>query len=977
MAQQTGMRTAAGCGIHDCVEGGIRETRAGQRALPREPRTHPRILIHTGNSKHRLARAQWAARVEAMIPASRAYRCNPSYAWSHRLAHVRVLLLALVALPLGAAADEALPFAELSYRHDANLVLPEPIASWWQESASEAMAWWSEATGVSVAAGQAIANLHSLRLVAGGIPAPDGLLSPTVAGWLRETVPVLTPSVLAAGAAWPGFITAVGQGGASLRSAHGIVPADADPPAGLRVMLHGPGLYEELRRRTTKHERGAGPSADDLEEVIVRLARQWEPSASVATGADGAIGTFASGLPARWFRPVDAAVVSRLPADTVAWLALAIDGRALGEDLQAALAEQGLATVWPFALIPFLTPQTVAQACDGTWVVAGGPSGLLIRAPRSTALDALLGGMAVLSRLKLPTDQTPVALGDGLLGACSARDWIVAETAPGIAAWFNDTPHLPVQLQADALLAGWLDRRQTSAAVDQLAGILPEEEALPSRTWQGTEHGEESAWGRMTKQLDGPGSHCLTGTGGDGTLTLALAGPVLPWLLPGMAIRWFADIAQDEEGKRRLRAEVDRLHRDKLAVFPAEGLAGIPAIDPARLAAWKGLIASIHDITEPASKLQSTESRRLGDEVLPWTIAEKDAAILEYARQAVAATLPLDDPAFPRGGDPLVLTADATDWRDQSRFFEVNAIARGLAFLGLHLVAHGDAHGALLADRAMALLGAPQNLNGLWQRIDYARDRDWFIAGSLADHDRRAYARWLDEPPPTISVPSAWHGERVYFVGRIAEVLLGTGSPATAALVDERPWLPLTWLRFGLGQPHTWRAWTAPEMASIMDVMARIEQGDLATIGKDAFRLHSPLLGGFTVSLDMILDTGRLAQCRHRLIRLAARLRDLAAAGKLPPTQAAANAAVGRLELTMGGTSLPLTYQRLADNAFRLFIADQVPPPPGYYAADRWKGLVAAIDVSAGRHLVLPGKVLEVVVDPRLPPPPKTGTNDF
>ncbi len=913
-----------------------------------------------------------------MDPASSASRLTASGTWPPCAALARILLLALAAFPLPAA-DEALPFAELTYRRDDGLVLPQPIASWWRESLSEALPWWMAAAGVPIAADQFGSTLHCLRLVAGGIPAPDGLLTPTIAGWLSETSPQLAPSVLAASARWPGFTATVRPGSVALCSAHGIMPADGQPPPGLLVVVHGPGFYEELTRRMPAHERGAVPDEQDLEQFLLRLTRRWEPAAAVAGSADGVTGTIMSGLPARWFRPLDAAVLARLPADTSAWFALALDGRALGEDLQAALAEQGLTTVWPLALVPFLTPQTVAQACDGTWVVAGGPSGLLIRAPRSPALDALLGGMALLFRLKLPSDQTPVALGDSsLLAACSASDWIVAATAEGIAAWFNESPHLAVQLAPAALLAGWADRLRTSAAAEALAEVLPGQEPLPTRSWWGAHHGEESDWQRMARQLDGPGAHLLSGSGSGGTLTLALGGPVLPWLLPGMAIRWFADIAEDEDGTRRLRAEVLALHQAKQAVFPDEGLAAIPPIESAQLAAWKGLVESVLPIADDATHRNTFvgETKRLSDEVVPWATTDHDKQALAHANELMALTRPLDDPAFPRGGDPLLLAEAVQSGSSRLDYYTLVRAAQVMATAGLHLAAHGDARGGILTDRALALVEHCPRLVGPWMigRIAFARDRTWFIAGTLPGCDRGAHARWLAEAPPSAYYPDSWRGERIFAVGRVAERWLGGGSPTRFHPADEFAGLERT--RFGLCQSHFQRARTATALAAFMGTMFQIESGDLAAFTSEAFTTQSPLLFGYGYAPEMFLNTGYLNQCRHCLIRFAARIQGLRATGDLPATQALAEAAVGHLALPYGDTLLPVTYQRLAGNAFRLFVADQVPPPPGSWPKE-WKGSVAASEVPAGRHLVMPNRVLEVVVDPRPPPRPTTGTNDF
>jgi hypothetical protein len=174
-----------------------------------------------------------------------------------------ILMLFLVGSPCASAAD-SIPFLELTYRAADGCRPPAPFDAWWTESCQEAIHWWNAATGSAIDSGQALASLDGLHLLAGGVPAPDGFLTPTFAGWLRETSPILAPSLITAAARWPGFTTEVVTGGCRVREIHGTLPEDTVTPPGLCVVLHGKGLAEELRRRSLHFGEGDVPASVEL-----------------------------------------------------------------------------------------------------------------------------------------------------------------------------------------------------------------------------------------------------------------------------------------------------------------------------------------------------------------------------------------------------------------------------------------------------------------------------------------------------------------------------------------------------------------------------------------------------------------------------------------------------------------------------------------------------------------------------------------
>jgi hypothetical protein len=294
---------------------------------------------------------------------------------------------------------------------------------------------------------------------------------------------------------------------------------------------------------------------------------------------------------------------------------------------------------------------------------------------------------------------------------------------------------------------------------------------------------------------------------------------------------------------------------------------------------------------------------------------------------------------------------------------------------GLDLACIGDGRGVQLADRALRLVTPLRNLNDCFTRfsVDFYRDDTWFCSLITGAVDQPSVDRWVQEPPPALCPPSAWRGERIAGLGRIADHWLKAGS--APAMTDGTDTQVQEDIRFALLQSHARRSCTAHELATLITAYVGREHGDASRMAAlDAVR--SPLLAVMIPSLDFMTHYARIDQLRHVVIRIAARLERLNLANQLPSSQAEAVARIGPLTVPWDAATIPLTYQRLGDHGFRLFVADTVPPPAGFEPHD-WTRLVAATSVAPGRHLVLPGTALDVVVDPRMPPRPAIGTNDF
>ena len=568
--------------------------------------------------------------------------------------------------------DASVPVVELTYRaadRAADAVgPPAPVDAWWQDAIGESISWWSTTSGVPVDAAAAVAHLRSLHLLAGGVTGADRKLTPTIAGWLDESAPILATSLQAMVARWPGYQMQIQEQAQAkgpyltLSGPHGILPDERDPPPGLRVTLHGRGCAEELRWRAAMSETAEPPTAQDLAFALALMA-DWNPSAGIDPGPHGWIST---DLPATWFTPVDPLVVGHLPQGWVAWAAVALDGTRIGGDLHARLAAAGVSTAWPASLVPLIDPALVASALDGTWVAAAYGHGFLARAPRSATLDILLGLAAASHGVTLPTDEQPVEVAPELFWACSPSDWIIADSRARIATWFDGGQSQPIHVPTDALVVAAAQESITATALTALDDLLPgehllaEEMPLPQRArFPSPVSGRhahaaapaESAWPAMVQLLDRAGGHQLAGRAVAGRLVIALDGPVLPWVLPGLAIRWFADIAEDEEGKRDIR-EVFRHLRETgqpvtIADDIAHTLASLSPADaarlPGRIGAWTALVAASPAVV--TMKTQDDTAKRMSEAVLPWTMNDLLRSVREATPALLQTTALLDEPS--------------------------------------------------------------------------------------------------------------------------------------------------------------------------------------------------------------------------------------------------------------------------------------------------------------------------------------------
>lgn len=867
------------------------------------------------------------------------------------------------------AAEPPVTVITLSYQACDRLLPPEPIATWWKEVNGEALRWWHDRSGMELAVGAAETGLRSLRLRAVGMPTRFGLV-PQLSGWVRESTPVLAPILTAMASRWPGYRSEQIDHGATVCAPHGLLPADDDPAPGLHIALLGHGVAELLRCRV--------PAAEAMleqplpaDELAYRLAvlERWQAAAHVVPGPLSVIET---GLPARWFKPVDGAVIDHLPADTWAWMACAIDGARVSADLHADLAAHGLSTLWPASLIPLPDAAFLSQLLEGTWLVAACGDGFLVRAPRSALLDIVLAFAASARGVVLPEGLQPVEAGPHAAWARSADEWVLADSPARIAAWFQGSTHSRPPLPSGTPLAGGLQRQATARVLkhvelgEELPSPLWDLLALPARARPPVAPGTsgDGDWPAMIQQLAIAGDERLVGRDAGGQLVLGGDGPLLTWLIPAAALRWFADSAEDEEGRIHLRAELQRLAETHLPLTGADYLSVLPPVDPVRHQAWQELLAKDQGFSMP---LQYSLRNRLDKETVPWPRGELGASTDRMfdnlvQRTAFASTAS----AFPQLlwtvlDPPLVESPMAAPSPHLAR------VARALGQEGLVLCCHGDARGLQLLDRLVALTSPAINLATAYSldRHRSYRDVGYVIAITSGALDAAHAAAWLAEPADERLPLGVVRGERIFSTMPVAQRWLAPelSTQAAATASDAEVGGPLAFI-----QQQRTRAQGADDLAEMIAWERMSEAGDEAMWSANSKRTRDRYALSDIPALHSQL---RSAAIRHQLFRYAARLELLNRTGRLPRTQDEAIAAVGALSAILDGATIPLTYQHLGVHAFRLLVAPTV-PAPAQCDVDWWRSQLPPIAGTPDRRLVVTSRTFEVAVDD-----PVTGVDDF
>jgi len=868
---------------------------------------------------------------------------------------MRTLLLSLLAASLTAA--EAIPAIELTWDGKTRPALDEPLAGWWDQALGEAAGWWSAQGGTTVDPRAAVADCRGLHLIGVGVPGAQGNLAPWAAGWWQGASTPLADGLRQVAARWPGYTVAAVEGRLSLEAPGVVASPAATIPAGLRVVIHGDTVAASLAIFADEQN---VMDQDALRALVRDRLRGWRLTAVVESDGRGWIDT---GLPARWLAAPEADMAARLPRAAIARAVIAFDGVAIGADLAAVLdpVPSKLAGALAMAQTDL---RAIGAALSGTWAIAVTGTGQGIACiPRSATLDRMAQLWMTSEGGTLPAEGATIEVDDGLYLACAPRWWLLADQPARIAAFLAE----PTEVAPDHGALAWADATAAPAAelLAQLPGEVLAQWPLPRALigpgdkaqmiakdfgWRV----EPGRWRDNVTALANAGHHQLGLANFEGRIRVEVTGPVLPWVMPGLAVRWFADHAQDLCGRTALRQHIAARQAAGQGALPEDLVALVPELTSERIAAAKEFYRSLPPAppTPPGdsfSKQAKTAYVPLPAPHEAWFIAAKTLA-------GASAAL---DGEFPAGSTVAVRAAAAEGSLGPEMKLDHIGVARRLAQAGRDLALFGDGEGALLADRALHLGRDPLLMIDHLVSISLRTMRDdaWLISGLTGAHALARLDAWASEPPPA-ATGRFWQGERLV-MGIAAAHWLQLPSAAATPLTGE--WLMIT---PAVWQPHIIRALTARDVVAIDQLLFHWQ--DRRQPLPPGWQAPGSVLAAMSLpSFGIIAATDRRAAARHVLVRLAWRLHRLGQGGALPADAAAAATAAGPLSVPYADALLPLVYtKRGAGFMLGLDLSGERPTAVDSNTWNRW---TRNEPIPADVHLSLPGQRLEIVIDPRLP----------
>lgn len=849
---------------------------------------------------------------------------------------MRLIALLYCAATLIASDVTVLPVLELEYVASDSV----PAAAWaaqWEDGRVEAAAWWSQRIGAPVVATDlACTNAH---LVAGTRSVVGGLPRYVVAGRAQGASPALTAAWLAVANRWPERQATVQGGELILTSADLPAPAPAVTP-GWRMTLHLAGAATEAAALM-----GAQPEDETLRKVL-RLIQLLPLRLESIVEPDGR-GTLTLNLPPLVLATVDAAIAARLPVAVVAGGAVALDGAKV------------VATPLPWDELyrEFgCTRDEAAAAITGTWaaVIEDEKRVLLVvpASPLATRLVADLGQSFISepwrNSLLIASDATLIARWKAEPARRLAHEDHGEEYGVMTVDLGRLVPVL-IAIHEDSVLVPILEHLPLPQALLGNCGLRGEIVAkeLGICGAQGPDHNGIRAL------LAAQGTQRLSlGRSREGWLRCELAGSVLPWLLPAIALRWFADEAENQEGCVALRATIAELQAAGAGAFPQDLLVGLPQVSDAELAA--GLAAWKELEGDPAQRDQLPQEPKLAETGL-LTLAEVDSTLLAYHQGVATRAARL--PTIPAG--VLDLLQDA-QLRRAGPYMqaEIQPLTRGLARAGRLLSVCGEVRGLDLCDQAQAMaIFQTSMFDGLIGRsIAALRDEAYFTSILRGNGSDARTAAWLAEPWAP-GFDTAWRGERLRYSGWLAQSWLGQ---VTAVRPDPAPSHDLDYLTAqAVLSLRMQRAWTAADVAAIMRLQRSLELGQAPELPSHSFR--SLVAGMMIPAFSMMAGMEQSGAVRHGLMRLGARVALLARNGAPPVDATALSAALGGpLEVVCGPLLLPVTYEPRGERGFRLALDTSGAKPSGLQE-NTWQTWQKAKRRPAETKLAFPGSNPELI----------------
>jgi len=828
--------------------------------------------------------------------------------------NISMLLLQLMMWqPL--SASEPVPFLDITYQQGPDSGLPDYLLPWWQTSIQEADEWCMHTLHVSGHGGEFLSHLKRCHLLGGGIAQESGT-SPTVScSWRGDALPQELSRFIDS---LPGHVRGDDHGDHSLRGPGYAIPASLDPiPDGLRVVLDGRGIAMDAEDSIWVSTLGM---PRDTLKLLGQSISTWKLECAVEGDGHGWID---SGLPREWFKAIDIESVKCIPEEAVAGGAIGIDGAAVAGAIERKFGKD--IPYDGFMGIPSgFNLLSIARALDGTWDWCFLHDGSwCLRAPRGKALDDFLQAFFQEYQLPLPDEGGYARVGD-LYCAKHVQEWLWSDRLETLNAW-APTPSTTLTSQikssqsslwifagADAATS-WIDKILGPVAAVQcalpcsLCSLPIDLEFAASLT---DCHGK--AWPDFIAAMATMSNLELVGRIGGKTLTIDSSKGLLPWVAPGMAIRWFVDYFQANAGQRKLVKAISTLH----AMGESALTTGASS-------------SALQNKREAGVRLMTTLGvNRKAVRMLAWRQFLKYGAsgigdAQRQEAQAVAAVLPLssviDDPTFPTASEIIGMRVQQSG-RVVDYLSQEAVATQSLCNGGLTLIAAADRRGLILLNRAERFLRHPQNAAEALCYWDTCANRDfgYLVAEMQQLLNPDEINSWLDQE---VRYPlTFWNGERVLTCGALAKYLIGDSRILDYQLIP-------VLMDSHLMRSHCEWANASRDVAICMLAMQSCES-DSSLIPPMLGEVNSLL--GEKIARQIIqqefIYQGAVAQCQF--LHIAGMIERLALQGKLPRTFDLLDHQIGPLVIRWGDNSRALSYEPIGERGFHLWMSAKEGPLP-------------------------------------------------
>ena len=819
------------------------------------------------------------------------------------------------------------------------LMPPEPITALWSEVLGEAAAWWSDRSGIALAPDNlACSNLH---LVAWSKLRSDGHREAQLSGWWGGASPALRNALATATQRWPDHRLDEAEGLVRMSSGAPAVAPTPCPP-GLRVIIHGDALMAEWA--------GGQPLGNGLLPFLRGLGERISATTLEATVSPQGHGEITMNWRTLGFVAPDARITAKLPRRAIATMVLAFDSSLLPVFVPIS---GWLRRYWE--IDDDISNEDMLAGLSGTWAMSLiDDEHAFITMPVSRLTDRWCAKLVEDDGFKARRwqGQWVVASDDALLDQWQAGTLVAADVGNGaVHAWRPassiliaiDAGRLMAQLSADTL-----DPRLTSILLNHLP--------LPFRlrglgAWKPVAPVTSPAFGELAKAIAGAGMQYFELATEEQRLVVHLDGTLLPWLLPGVAVRWFSGYAEDQEGRILLRRTLAELNRSGAGSAPSDLLAGQPELTPTAVDSAMQAFAAI---TAGMPKELPKIATRLAREGLPLAPTADSAAELALCREVVARTAGLD--ALPIAAAVMLRQAQQQGRLDAARTFPLNEELHRMGQAARFLAAFNDPQALPSIERVMRHARHPAGIaEGLvWCGLSTMRDYSYLelLVGGRAETG--LLDAWLHGPwdPPSQEM---WKGERLIMLGTIAESWLDQLPVSSANAGATKGYAASS-----VFTPHQHRAWTAGDCAAEFDHYQALELGQGALYAGPPIR--SLDLGLLTQTLPLVEKMVAFETVRHALVRAAARTWLLVARGARPANAAAWAQSLGPLAIETGSTRIPLVFEPRGTRGFRLAVDLSGGPPAGLPAAE-WQRWQAAKPTAPGTRFAVNGVHMEVVID--------------